>query len=376
MLIRIGSLGRRLRAYFANLQKVRDEGVPYVTRFTSSTTPPSNLRLKDFPGLLFLQYVESQDGISEVIVYWKSLDAMKSNESSFKRFLQVGEPQAQGYLRELKGHEKSWWQRIPVGRWLLYAASLFGALAVLQTHFAKLLEQPDITLEIPGPRVIDMLVADDISFDVGVTNRSREAHSVVTLLSPKLVGQGHNALWNHKFWFNPKPAPIAPSSTSVVQFKGDALPKGIYVVTIAAEASTGYLRDGKMFDVKKQINVWGREPEAHFISVEVEDRRRALLKGQVAIGAAAPKGLTCQITVQGYSTIKFGFVDFPGVSDWKAQPDTVDVRSITFAASRQFERLSRIPFEVILDSSVDVANWTAVRSNSTVECTKIEGAML
>lgn len=371
MFVRLRAVHRQLGAYFTDLRKARENALPYVTRFTATNALSANLLPpNDFPGLLFIQCVENHQGTTEVIAYWRSQEAALSNEPVFGSMLNAGPPAFAGYLRGFKGQEKSWWQRIPVGRWILYAASIFGALAVLQTHFARLLESPDITLEVPGPQPLNVLAGDEISFDLAITNRSREAYSLVTLLRPMLYSR--NVQMVHGFSGSLKPAPIAPASIDTVPMKGGPLSAGQYKLMITAHAKTGHFRKSDPFRVEKQFRVWSREPVANFIPPPVhQDKRRASLKGQVLIGAAAPKGLSCQATMAGPTTTEFGFVDFPGVVDWRKE-NTTDTRSIVFATARPFDGLRRISFEISVDSSLDVVNWRTLLANSQIECQRVE----
>jgi len=362
---------RRLRAYFADLQRVREEDIPYVTRFTTSADRTLDLpKVSEFQGLLLLQYAEDVNGTVEVTAYWKSHDAAKSNARSFEKKLNAGTPGFMGYLKQLKVDEEPWWRRIPLGRWLLYGSSLFGAFAVLQTHFAKLLEGPDIAIELPGSRSLNGLAGEETNFDFSITNRSREVHATATLLMPQLTTlQGISV--PQSFELNNKPAPISPSDKLTVPVSMGPLPPGSYTAVINGKVKAGYLRASWPLSVTKEIFIWRRETDARFTSIVPEQEGRALLKGEVLVGAAAPKGLHCQITILKHPEISVPLIDFPGaVSDKPLE--TTRVLAVSFKTTRAIDSLSRIPFEIILDSSASTAGWLIVQADSAVECERNE----
>lgn len=366
-------LRSRLQAGLAELLRLRRQSVPYLTRFTTSNPTPQLPKLSEFPGLIFLQYSDIDSNKTEVTAYWISREAAVSSLSILKNVLQTSQPVAEGYIRQVKGREESWVRRVPVGHWILYAASVFGALVVIEDYFARLFEKPDVVLEIPGRDVVDILVTDEISMDLGITNRSRDVNTVVTFTAPSLeLPDGKKV--EHRFWSNLAPPPMGPSATKVVEVEGASLPAGLYKLTVAAEAKAGYFRSPRLFSISRSLKVWNLEPEALLESINPESPGRAWIKGKVMLGLGAPYGINCQSTIQRAPSVQFGFVDFPGVRTWDDLPDAstpgLEVRSRTFQAKQSFGGLTDVPFRIFLEATGDV-DWRAILKKSSVVCERM-----
>jgi hypothetical protein len=368
---RPGTFSRRVGDLFAGLRRVREEEFPYITRFTGAAVPQSLPKLSDFPGLISLQSAEAQNGEIEIIAYWKSYDAARKNERKFEKSLKIGSPRFMGYLRDVIISKKAWWQRIPVGRWLLYSASIFGAVTVLQTHFAKLSEVPDAVVEIPGPSSLKFLAGDEVDFDATITNRSREVYAKATLSMPKLK-DSKGTIVDHKFRFNPKPAPIAPSDVNTVSVEGSPLTRGRYTVTVIAEVEAGFLRDSLRFPAEKSLQIWSREPVTEGLSSTRTEEGLGRLSGRILVGMDAPDGLSCQVTIERRPGIKISLIDFPGVRTWEDPVAAAGVTSVKFRSSRHFTGFSTIPFEITVDASSRTENWNTISLTSTVDCEIVE----
>lgn len=358
--------------FVRSLRDIRKSGFPYLTRHTLAGMPLSAvtaLKVADFPGLLFVQYAEDLEGRIELSTYWKSRQAAIENSSLLADFLKQKPLVFEGYIRSLEEHREPWLQRVPVGRWILYAASLFGAFAAMETYFARLLEKPDISIQIPGPVTVSVLENDEIIFDAALVNRSRELPTVVTLETPKIIA-GDEAL-AYTLSGNLTPPPISAASTTLVQFRGNSLPTGTYAINLSAKARTGYLRRSGEFRISKDLRVWSLEPEVKIDAISPEKEHRAWLKGRILIGAGAPEGLTCQATIQKAPFVSFGFVNFPGVQEWKDQPEAatpgLEVRSTSFVALRPFGQQLEFPFQISLDSTEKV-DWKKILVNSEIIC--------
>jgi hypothetical protein len=226
------SLYRQIRTYFAELRRLRKEEVPYVTRCIVSRRPvPKPPQTSDFPGLIFILYADP-NGEIEVTAYWRSREAATANASVFKEAVGAESILSEGYLRHLAVPEQPWWKRVPVGRWILYISSFLGALAVLQTYFAKTFEPPKIHPEISGPRVLNALASQKFSFDLAVTNRSRYVETEITIDNPVLTRDGRSI--PHRFDGDYYPLPVVPTTTKVIPFVGDPLKVGSYTSSALA----------------------------------------------------------------------------------------------------------------------------------------------
>lgn len=369
-------LHRCLRVQLTELRQARRQAVPYQTRFTVSDTSTSEgPQLSEFPGLIFLQYVDNQLGETEVTAYWHSREAATSSATALGRILHAGSPIIEGYVRRVRGRNERWWKRVALGQFILYAASFFGALVIIENYFARLLEAPNIVLEIPGREAVDILATDEINFDLGVLNRSRDVYSVVTLTVPSLERVDGREI-EHRFWSNLTPPPIAPLSSSIVEVKGAPLSAGRYKLTVSSEAEAGYLRDSKSFSTSRMLRVWNLEPEGLIESIYPEDPGRAWLQGEVLVGLEAPNGLNCQVTVEKAPSVTFGPVDFPGVRTWSDLPfastPSLEVRSRIFQAHTRFEGLRAVPFQILLETSTKI-DWKTIQKTSSVACERISG---
>lgn len=367
----MGTLDRTLRHYFTALQRLREEELPYLTRYLVTAQPvPRPLKTSDFPGLLFV-HIADPNGETEVTAYWRSRELAVGNAAVFTAAVGATSIKSEGYLRHLTGPKKPLWRRVTVGTWLLYAASILGAFAVVQTYFAKSFERPDIGRQIAGPKVLNVLSSNPIRFDLVLTNRSRDVASVVTLYKPLITRAGKTI--DEPFQADFRPAPISPASTITVPFEGDPLPADTYTVTVSMKAKTGRVPKRRPYAVTKQVRVWQLEPETPLESVEsLENPFGAQMFGYLFVGKAAPHGLKCKATLKKAPTVSIRYVDFPGVQVFESLPPVrtpgLERTSAKFDTSQPFESLTKYRFSLTLESTAVGINWKAMKGNASVVC--------
>jgi hypothetical protein len=366
---------RHLRGLFTSLKKLRESELPYLTRYRLSRWPlPNPPELNDYPGLIFLQYTNLDD-TTEVTAYWKSHEAAIGNSGLFQKSIEVnGIPLSEGYLRQIATPKRRWWKVVPVGQWLLYASSIIGAVAILQTYFAKTLEAPDINAEISGPKVLNFLPSDAISFTLAITNRSREVQSKVVIEKPIAIGENGKLFDFEDFQGTLRPGPIAPTAILPVPFVGDPLPVGRYKINIQVKAKTGLLPDWKRSTTTKMIKVWGPNPEVTILSIsKLNNKSGVLFHSLLLVGAEVPRGLNCRAIIENHPDVSMKNSNLLGASPPVRNPDSSaepgkEVSSFEFETPYKFNALQKYPFFITMKRGAKDIDWEAVKSDTEVLC--------
>ena len=326
---------------------------------------PADLDIKRYPGLLFYYLCRGEAGINYVAAFWSSRESFALHGETFGRAIGAGAHGVAGYVTDLTSPDKPLWKRVSWYTLVVSIAALLGAVHAIGTYFDWLFTAPHLALKSDKTRV-HLIEGTEFLHAQTLSNHVPVAHRDVVLSAALEPATGATI----PLTVNPATIPhLAPNAAQEVTVRSNAPVPGEYQLAITATADAGVFRPGKTMHFRQPVTVWSRNPSGRLSVKSVRDET-ALLSGAVAVGAAAPNGLECEIELKGVPKLEYVVLEFPRLytaPEWATNdaPGS-EVASLRWAALavQQYETLR---FQLALRSASKV-DWTKLAREAGVRC--------
>jgi hypothetical protein len=132
---------------------------------------PADFNISSYRGLA-LCHLSGDGANGQLVIYWNSESHFNMNRTRLEGDLHLTTALFTGALAELKVAKQKWWQRLSVKDWVLTAAAFLGALTVLWTKGAYLLEVPQVQMSFSDLTPVQVSGRDPVSASLDVQNDS------------------------------------------------------------------------------------------------------------------------------------------------------------------------------------------------------------
>jgi|GEM_PF-7036161 len=326
-----------------------------------------------FPGLIFYYYRDGADGSVRLVSYWSSREVYSASCRPFSSVLRVEEATAQGFVQALSLRRKPLWQRVSPYQVILHVVALLGALSALQAYYAQLFEAPDVVAEVDNLEGLNFREGQPLEIQLKLLNRSRDLPVDVRGITVALSAAAPAVTRTVSLPSPSLPAPIQEKGSSTVALRGPAFPSGLYNLQVTTLAKSGYLRGSHEIPlVFLPLRVWGREPEAALLPVEIIDGK-PWLRGKVEV--SADTRLFCQVRILFEPGIRFGPLEFPGVVQWSDpiyEPMSGREVAVQSWDTPPLTRYRPESFRLALEGNPH-SGWDALLKNSHLYCSPQKG---
>lgn len=338
---------------------------PYFAEFVlESAEPRPGVDIAAYAGLAVYHLVTS-DARTWLQTYWTTQDHYLRDGESFRKAIGAAPVAVHGYVRQLTSHRKPWWRRLKPYQILIGAAALFGAVQALGHYFDWAFMGPQLALKRETAR-LHLIQGAHFSETATLVNTLPVAHRGIELSAVLHASSGAES------GINPlSPIAYLPENASQeVVLSGVAPEPGAYDLVLRASARAGIARFGQAFSFHRPVTVWPALPTA---LLEVRAREGgAFLAGQLAVGAAAPAGLACELQIERMPGIAFSQVlDFPQRTAAPLRWLTNDRPGAEMALLTwqvgPLRGQEVLPFRVPFSSSRDL-DWSQLAERSRLRC--------
>lgn len=328
---------------------------------TQKVEPP---QARELPGVIFYHYLDPNGGTNSFISYWESREDFEASRVPLEERLGAAKLHRAAWVRRLDVQKEPLWKRFTAYSVLLHVVAVLGALSALEKHYDWLLEAPRISLDLKENEPINLPQGAPLSTSLVLTNQRATVAADISALDARLVGL--NRLY-----------PIlAGGSYSIrerdsmeIALRTQSLAPGRYQLEVEGQSRSGRLRGWKPFSLKRGIRVWHKAPRVE-LAFGPNHPSPSKVKALLHIGEDAPEGLDCQATLMGKASLRFGPIEFPGLTNWP-DPDVSRDGSVSIQlwTTPPLRRFSVIPFFLYLDGQ-PVDGQVRPSQHIAVECSK------
>lgn len=262
------------------------------------------IRLPD--GLLLMFRSDDSPQCETLTTFWSHREAFDRSIGRLLTSLPGAGVIRAGVVGNVVEPAQSWFETFPIGKVLLAAAAIAGALEVLSSRVEQFVASPAISLDIDGGKLgrKEIIEGEDDPLNVGVANRSgvKQRFVEVQAVARKVSPAGAvSAL--------PMPGAdrreLRPWDAYQVSIGLDGLTAGEWEIAVIANARAGYLRpEDPPIQATRPLKVWPRLPQSKEptwipLPRKAGEGESAIeLKGTVLVGAPAAAGLDCGIWIK------------------------------------------------------------------------------
>jgi hypothetical protein len=327
------------------------------------TPPPAN----ELPGLVFYHQLDPDPEGIRFISYWESREEFEACRNPLER--QIGAPKLlrAAWVRQITAQRKPFWKRVTLYGVLVHSIAVLGILTALEEYQVWLFEVPMVTLEVQAAEPSQLLEGSPLTTHLLLINQRANATARISNLRARLIGPS----WSERLHLDSSPNLGKGGSLSLPLWTRPLRP-GLYCLEVDGKSRSGLLVGQKTLHLRRQLRVWGRKPEVE-ISLINDRPLRSELRGLLRVGEEAPSGLDCFATVVKEPSLRFGPMEFRGMTDWPeptvSRDGSVSNQSWSTPPIRAF---SEVPFSLFLEGR-PAAGWAFVTKRITVECTRSSG---
>ena len=241
-----------------------EKTVPYSSIFSISNafSFPQDFSASDYPGLLFCHILNDAHS-RKLVAYWNEQAFFGAYSDSFKQALSLTSLDTAGPAVQIRQRKRGFWERYSIGKWILSAAALFGALSAFNDYFAGLFAAPDVSIAYSQSGRLDIVEGMPVDVPVRVFNQVRFTSAQVTFDGPTLRSRLNGRV--QTLSADPSSIPSLGSGQSQeIRIYGDAprlsagqgIPE-IYDLAITANAKAGMTRRRRNLSVgNRQVRIW------------------------------------------------------------------------------------------------------------------------
>lgn len=241
--------------------KAEESSLPFATVFVA---PPDfsldESAAKQLNGLIGA-HVVSDSQTSKVILIWKSAAHAQASDGRLRTLFQVGNAEWSGLVARTIVPQKPLWKRISLGKAILAAAAMFGALAAMRDYYAELFVSPRVGVDLSATAPLDYAGGAQLRIPFSVRNLVRFGRANIEFGRPTLTSAagGQPTLLSVDRTAVPQLTP-GSSADAVVwgeapQVRG-ASPPAPYELKIVGTASIGLFARSVPIEAKRTIQVW------------------------------------------------------------------------------------------------------------------------
>jgi hypothetical protein len=224
--------------------------IPYVATFTVSAgfRLGRDFSIERYPGLKLCHIVRDPVGPDKVLTYWDDQPHFELYNPDFSRENGLPDPSAAGVLLETYMPRENFFRRYSMKDWILGAAGVIAAMALLHGSVAGLVDPPDAQVTFTDLAPINRTPGQPIDVPVSILNQSAYAPArVISVEAQARSKDGTQTIPLQSDWAS---IPlIAAGQTTKIQVSGMApdvtAPHSApqeYLIEVAVGVRTGSLR--------------------------------------------------------------------------------------------------------------------------------------
>ena len=327
------------------------DGVPHFAAFELASEGSSGVAeaIKELPGLMLAHVLRNPGERDRLITYWASLSTYALNRASVQKLAGSAAQATEGLVDVVVVPSVKWWKRVKLSTWILSAAALLGAVEAIADYFDHLFEPPQLMIK-PDKSRFEALEGTQWQAHVAVINQLLKTEHRDVRLQATLAGADNKPV-PVRILENELPT-LAVGATRDIQIEGVAPPAGVYTLSLDVDAHAGWLRRGRSFPASALIVVFPKKPLSRVTLVE-SNATMARFNVDITMGNAAPKGLDCDLEIQGVPGLHYDHqissydlalssdsmqsadsgADSDTVLHWSAGASTVHSAQVLFALS-------------------------------------------
>ena len=355
-----------LRAYFGG--HPAPPPTPYVAQYVlgPSILATFPIDISHYPGLVSFYFVVPEHGPMRVVTCWATKEHFVRDGARFCSQISATLDPLHGFIQDFTIESTSLWQRIPVYSAVITIVAFLGALKALFDYYDWIFSKPDLALTSDNIR-IDVVQGAELKIMPLLVNNLPVAHREIELSAQLTSTAGASA----KLEVHPPRIPNMPGATAQkITVTGIAPTHGEYKLMLFAAAQAGRLRDAQTFRLDTDVTVWPKIPNGK-ISSGSEKGSMGLLKGTVAVGAAAPNGLDCELEIKDSPGLRYdGIFEFYFLDKaplWKTNESAGNEFAIFRWSTLKIPAYQNIPFQIGLISAPET-DWRKVSRHANVAC--------
>jgi hypothetical protein len=364
---------RTRRIFTAVKGKIHDllNGPPkawYLTEYATDTTalgrtePPS---ASELPGTIFHHHLDPDSSGGHFISYWESREDFEANRLPLEGWLGVATLQRAGWVRRISVESKPFWKRTTLYYGLLlHIVAVLGALVALEDYKAWLFEEPMIALDVEAIEPINLTEGSPFYTHLLLINQRANVAAKISDLRaqlksparPGFIPLGHS----HE---------LGKEGSLRIPIRTQALGAGLYQLEVQGRGRSGLLGGWEPLQLSRDVKVWSLSPQIE-LSLVPDSPSRAELKGVLHLGEDAPNGLDCFVNLVREPSLRFGPMEFRGVTNWP-DPTVSDDRSVSHQSwtTPPLHAFSNIKFSLFIEGQPS-GGWEQTAGKVTSECHK------
>lgn len=319
---------------------------------------------RDLPGLIFYHQIDSHNGVGTFISYWETRGDFEASRRPLEERLGAAKLRRARWVRGLAVQREHFWKRFTLYSVLLHIVAVLGALAALEKHYDWLLEKPMIAIDVEGGAPINLAQGSRLSTSMILINQRATVPAEVSALEAILVGPHGSTLV------------LADGSYSIrerdqleLPIRTGPLESGRYQLAIRGRGRAGRLRGWQPLLLHRGILVWRKSPWIE-VAADHTTPSGGRLRGLLHLGEDAPNGLDCQATLMEEPSLRFGPIQFSGVTNWPdPEPSSEGSVSIQTWITPSLQGFSVTPFSLYFEGQPS-RGWSRLPEHVAIECSK------
>jgi hypothetical protein len=342
---------------------------PYFAEYLPAPGGEAEIDMTKHPGLDFYYVVRDGGPQQRVATVWRSRELYLRDGERLRTALQAPPVLTHGFIGSFAMPGKPIWKRVPWYTALLGLAAALGAVQAIGNHFDWLFAAPSLTMKSDKSRIhlteaLDFVETIALVNDLPIAHRNLELVGAITAAASAPTPAARLTM---------SPASVAyivGSGTHEITVSGVAPRHGKYELIVDVSAKGGQLRDSGKFRFSRPVTVWPKNPVGT-LNVRKVQEQMALLRGELAVGPAAPNGLDCELEFRGTSGLRYDeLFDFPNLhksARWRSTDSPGNEVAVLQWVVLPVGARELIPFQAAI-TRAGTTDWNQVVERSAVRC--------